>query len=315
MKNLKRRFLFTALTMLCGWFNPVYSQEDYRTLHQQALVVDTHCDVLMQILRGQNFCKRSDWGHVDLVRLQAGQVDVQFFAVWPNPELYKPDKMYDQTLNLIALFNSTMSRCQGRIGLARTPQEIMQLTGQGKIAACLAVEGGTAIENNLDKLEKIYELGARYLSLTWNDSPDWASSAQDEASETYQGVRGLSGFGRQVVQTMNRLGMLIDLSHSGEQTFRDVMKITTQPVIASHSCVYALAPHVRNLKDEQIIAISKNGGYIGINFYAGFLDLEFDKKYSSLRKAAAAHLDSVKAEFGQNYTGYCKYQEKYYLNL
>ncbi len=109
--------------------------------------------------------------------------------------------------------------------------------------------------------------------------------------------------------------MMVDLSHSGEKTFWDVIQTSTKPVIASHSCVYALAPHVRNLKDDQIIAISKNGGYIGINFYAGYLDMEFDKKYSQLRKSAAAHLDSMKTEFGQNYTGYRKYQEKYYLNL
>jgi membrane dipeptidase len=109
--------------------------------------------------------------------------------------------------------------------------------------------------------------------------------------------------------------MMIDLSHSGEKTFWDVLQTTTKPVIASHSCVYALAAHVRNLKDDQIIAISKNGGYIGINFYPGYLDVEFEKKYSRLRKSAAAHLDSLKTEFGQNYTGYRKYQEKYYQEL
>lgn len=315
MKNNKPPLWLSWIILSCLWLNPLNGQMDYHTLHKEALVVDCHSDVILQILRGQNFLKRSDWGHIDLVRLQEGQVDVQFFAAWPNPDLYKPDKMYEQTLNLIALFTKTMSRCNGQIELAHSAQEIEQLVSQGKIAACLCVEGGSAIENDLQKLENLYNLGARYMTLTWMDSPDWASSAQDEVSADYQGVRGLSDFGKQVVLTMNRLGMMIDLSHSGEKTFWAVLQTTTRPVIASHSCVHALAPHVRNLKDDQIVAISKNGGFIGINFYPGYLDVEFEKKYSRLRKAAAAHLDSLKTEFGQNYMGYRKYQERYYQEL
>jgi len=315
MTNYRQTLWITGMIISGLWLGPLKGQTDYRTLHRDALVVDCHSDVLLQILRGQNFLKRSDWGHIDLVRLQEGQVDVQFFAVWPNPDLYKPDKMYEQALNLIALFTSTMAKCKNQIEPARSPREIEQLAGQGKIAACLALEGGSAIENDLQKLENLYDLGVRYMTLTWIDSPDWASSAQDEVSATYQGVRGLSDFGKQVVQTMNRLGMMIDVSHSGEKTFWDVLQTTTRPVIASHSCVYALAPHVRNLKDDQIMAISKNGGFIGVNFYPGYLDTAFEQKYSRLRKAAAAHLDSIKTEFGQNYLGYRKYQEKYYQEL
>jgi membrane dipeptidase len=176
MKNNKPTFWFAWIAISCLWLSPVNGQTDYRTLHKAALVVDCHSDVLLQILRGQNFLKRSDWGHIDLVRLQEGQVDVQFFAAWPNPDLYKPDKMYEQTLNLIALFTKTMNSCNGQIELARSPQEIERLAGQGKIAACLCVEGGSAIENDLQKLENLYDLGARYMTLTWIDSPDWASS-------------------------------------------------------------------------------------------------------------------------------------------
>jgi membrane dipeptidase len=302
------------ILLWCFLLNPLHGQTDYHTVHKQALVVDAHSDVLLQILRGQNFVKRSSWGHVDLVRLQEGGVDVQFFAVWPNPELYKPDKMFEQTLNLIALFTTTMSRCGDQIGLARSAQDIFELTNQGKIAACLGVEGGTSIENDLQKLEKLYELGVRYLGLTWNDSPEWASSAQDEISPSFQGIRGLSEFGKQVVGTMNKLGMLIDLAHCGEKTFWDAIETSTKPVVVSHSCAYALAAHMRNLKDEQIMAIARNGGYIGINFYAGYLDLDFNRKFNWLRRSAETHLDSIRIEFGQNYTGYRKYQEKYYLD-
>jgi membrane dipeptidase len=315
-KKMRHRYLpvqwFKWLAFTCLLINLAYGQMDYHALHKEALVVDLHSDVLLQILRGQDFTRRSSWGHIDLVRLQEGGIDVQFFALWPNPDLYRPDKMFEQTLNLIALFTTTMNKCRDRIELARSPQDIYRLVDKGKIAACLGVEGGTAIENDLQKLEKLYTLGVRYMGLTWNDSPDWASSAQDEVSPAYQGVRGLSEFGKQVVAAMNTMGMIIDVSHSGEKTFWDVIQTSTKPIIASHSCVYALAPHVRNLKDEQIVALAKNSGMIGINFYAGYLDSDFDHKFSRIRKSAATHLDSMREQFGQDFAGYRKYQERYY---
>jgi membrane dipeptidase len=298
-------FILLFASLLAG-------QTDYRQLHQEALVVDTHSDALLQILRGQDFTRRSTLGHTDLVRLKEGGVDVQFFAAWPNPELYKPDKMFAQTINLIDLFDKTMKKCAGKMEFARSPQEIYDLVAKGKMAACLGVEGGSAIENDLQKLEELYKRGVRYMTLTWNDSPDWASSAQDEVKAEYQGTRGLSGFGRQVVTRMNELGIMVDVSHSGEKTFWDVIQVSARPVIASHSCVYALAPHVRNLRDDQIKAIGKNGGLISINFYAGYLDVNFDQKFNQLRKSSAAHMDSVKKQFVQNPFGYRKYQENYY---
>jgi membrane dipeptidase len=128
-----------------------------------------------------------------------------------------------------------------------------------------------------------------------------------------RGYRGLSEFGKQVVLLMNKLGMIVDVSHSGEQTFWDVIHTSNRPVIASHSCVYELAPHYRNLKDDQIRAIARSGGLIGINFYAGYLDKDFDNTFSQIRKQAAAHLDSMKEQFGNNFAGYRRYQEQYYL--
>jgi len=316
MKNRCSKGLpLTWVTLICLLINLSFAQTDYREIHRDALVVDLHCDVLLQILRGRDFTTRSDWGHVDLPRLQESGVDVEFFALWPNPELYKPDRMFEQTLNLIALFTSTMNKSHNQIELARSAQEINRLVNQGKIAACLGLEGGSALENDLQKLEKLYTLGVRYLCLTWNDSPDWASSAQDEVSAAYQGVRGLSEFGKQVVLLMNKMGMMVDVSHSGEKTFWDVIQTSSKPIIASHSCVYALAPHVRNLKDQQIKAIAQSGGMIGINFYAGYLDTNFDHRLARIRQSTSAYLDSIKETYGQNIAGYRKYQEKYYLNL
>ena len=134
----------------------------------------------------------------------------------------------------------------------------------------------------------------RYLGLTWNDSPDWASSAKDETDPGWTGKKGLSQFGIQVIKQMNQLGMMIDVSHSGEQTFYDVLKYSDKPIIASHSSVYAICPHYRNLKDEQIKALAQKGGVIFINFYPGYLVKDFDDVYMNSRERADAIEDSLK---------------------
>jgi membrane dipeptidase len=135
------------------------------------------------------------------------------------------------------------------------------------------------IENDLNKLDALYKRGARYMTLTWNNSTDWATSALDETTKGDSLThKGLTDLGKQIVKRINELGMLVDLSHVGEQTFWDVIATTTKPVLVSHSCVYTLCPHRRNLKDEQIKAVAKNGGVIHLNFYSGFLDSTFESK-------------------------------------
>ncbi|MDQ3682867.1 MAG: dipeptidase, partial [Bacteroidota bacterium] len=173
-------------------------------------------------------------------------------------------------------------------------------------------EGGHMIEDSLKYLDSLFKRGVRYMTLTWNNSTSWASSAADEAhpnprptdsSGRAPGERalkdsakqkGLNELGKQVVRRMNELGMLIDLSHVGEQTFWDAIAITTKPVIVSHSCVYNLCPHRRNLKDDQIKAVGKNGGVIHLNFYSGFLDSNYAKRKQSFDKTHARELDSLK---------------------
>ena len=306
MKNL----LFIIIQIFVLVYG-LFAQSDYMTLHQEALVVDTHTDVLLQVLRGADISKRLDYGHVDLIRLKEGGVDVQFFAIWPNPSLYGEGGMFNQSVRLIDRLEQLIADNQEKIILTRTPKEIEVAVKNGKIAACMGVEGGTAIENDLDKLSTFYDRGARYLSLTWNDSPKWASSAEDETSSEYEGQIGLNDFGRKVIQWMNHKGMIVDVSHSGEKTFWDVIEESTKPIIASHSCVYNLCSHYRNLKDDQIRAIGKNGGAIFINFYPGYLINGFNQKYSAIRKSSQALMDSMKQVYGSDYLGYRKYRGKY----
>lgn len=149
------------------------------------------------------------------------------------------------------------------------------------------------IEDKLQYLDSLYNRGARYLTLTWNNSTSWASSAKDESQDSVRAPqKGLNAFGKQVVQRMNQLGMMVDLSHVGEQTFWDAIHTSTKPVIVSHSCVYALCPVFRNLKDEQIKAVGQNGGVIHVNFYSGFLDSTYNKQQKHFTES---HRDEVAA--------------------
>ncbi len=150
------------------------------------------------------------------------------------------------------------------------------------------------IENSLDNLDKLYERGARYMTLTWNNSTSWASSAADETTKKDSlPHKGLTDFGKQVVKRMNELGMLIDISHVGEQTFWDVMAVTSKPIIASHSCAWTLCPHRRNLKDDQLKAIGRNGGVIHLNFYSGFIDSTYEKKIKDFLAQHKPEVDSL----------------------
>jgi membrane dipeptidase len=302
----------TMLVVILFSMNLLIAQTNYLEIHNNALVIDTHADVLLQVLRGSDIAKKTSYGQVDLIRMKEGGVDVQFFAVWPNPEVYRKGGMYDQCDRMIDALEKIVDNNPDKITITRNPNEIEKIVQENKIAACIGIEGGTAIENDLIRLQHFYDRGVRYLGLTWNDSPDWATSAKDEVDSDYKGEKGLTQFGKSVIKKMNELGMIIDVSHSGEKTFYDVIENTSKPIIASHSCAYALAPHYRNLKDDQLKALAKNGGVISINFYPGYLDTQFDRKYSQLQKTSKAYLDSVSESYKGNYLEYRKWRTKFY---
>jgi membrane dipeptidase len=223
--------------------------------------------------------------HSDLNRFKEGGVDVQIFSVWCDGKKENPYAYANRQMDTL---DAVVSRNPGKITLVRNQRELKRAIKDKKLAAMFGVEGGHMIEDNLDNLDKLYARGTRYMTLTWNNSTSWATSALDETNKKdslAKTHKGLTDFGKQVVKRMNELGMIVDVSHVGEQTFWDAINTTTKPVIASHSNAYTLCPIFRNLKDEQIIAVGKNGGVIDLNFYSGFVDSTNKNKENQFARA------------------------------
>jgi len=270
--------------------------QSYGKLHRKAIVVDTHNDVLSSATMNGLSIEEDLRGrtHSDISRLQQGGVDVQVFSIFYD-ERYGKGTAYAYANREIDSLHAIIRRNPSRMTMVRSPKDLEQAVRKGQLGCMIGVEGGHMIEDNLAYLDNLYHRGARYLTLTWNNSTSWASSAKDETAGTVpNSKKGLNDLGRQIVQRMNTLGMMVDVSHIGEQTFWDVMAITTKPVIASHSCAYALCPHSRNLTDEQIRAIGRNGGVVHLNFYSGFIDSNYMKRKEAFLSGHRPERDSLR---------------------
>ncbi len=267
-----------GMTMLNG---AVHSQ-DYKQIHRDLVVVDGHNDVIYEsIFQGKNIGQRLKTGATDLPRLQEGGVDVQVFAVWSDDAKWKSGAFKHANDQIDAL-EKMIAANTDKISLAKSLGDIDSILKTGKIVALIGVEGGNMIEGSVDNLVRLYERGARYLTLTWNYNLSWASCAAMESADMNAKDKGLTDQGRTIIRKMNELGMMVDLSHGGEQTFYDVLAITTKPILVSHSNAYELCPHFRNLKDAQLEALKKNGGVVGVNFYSGFLDPAYETRLKGL---------------------------------
>lgn len=261
-------------------------------VHFESLVIDAHADTAVLLLKDRkNLHSRSETGHIDLPRLKEGGVNVQVFAVYiPHNEkghLREALEMIDALKREITASGKENNRESAtgtpeiEAALVTTSGELEETVRQGKIAAIIGIEGGHIIEDSLAVLRALHELGARYLTLTWNNNNNWADGCGAQQKIPNHG--GLTPFGRQVVEEMNRIGMLVDLAHAADQTIDHVLAISEKPVIVSHTCMHSLNPLSRNLKDHHARAIAEKGGVIGINFFPSFLDADFRKAYLSAR--------------------------------
>src|SRR5690606_20133831 len=216
-------------------------------VHQRLVLVDTHNDLLTsQTMDGKDVSQRLTTGHSDIPRLKEGGVDVQFFSVWTGEKARNKEGFFSDAMEQIDSLEFIAIRNVDKMKLTSGYSDVKKILRQKKLVGLIGVEGGHMIEEDLQKLETLYNRGMSYLTLTHNNSVSWASSARDETerAETLS-QKGLNDFGREVVKRLNERGIMIDLSHVGEKTFYDVLEITTKPVILSHSSVYAISPHFR----------------------------------------------------------------------
>ncbi|HMK18095.1 MAG TPA: dipeptidase [Chitinophagaceae bacterium] len=305
------RYILLAVALLTT--TTIFSQK-YKKIHDKAVVVDTHNDFPSASIEKKVSLDSDLLGktHTDLARLRHGGVDVQIFSIFCGPEQQQPYAFANREIDSVYEW---ANRALNRMTIVRTPGELKQAIKDNRLAAMLGVEGGHMIEDKIENLDALYVRGVRYMTLTWNNSTSWATSAADETTKGDSLThKGLTDLGKKIVVRMNELGMLIDISHNGEQTFWDVIKLTKKPIIASHSCVWTFCHHRRNLKDDQIKAIAKNGGVIHLNFYAGFLDSTYEKKAAQLLAKHKPEIDSLVAHGTQpDYAGIMtmeKYKEE-----
>ena len=290
--------------------------QSYKKLHEKAIVIDTHNDFISTgIEKGKSFDQDlKGITHSDLNRMKQGGIDVQIFSIFCDENYGKGNAFAFANREIDTLY-ATVARNPDRMMIVRNSKDLQAAVSSGKLGAMIGVEGGHMIEDEISNLEKLYTRGARYMTLTWNNSTSWASSAADERAKKDLGhPYGLNTLGEQIVKRMNELGMIVDISHVGEKTFYDALRISTKPVIASHSCAYTLCPVPRNLTDDQIKTIGKNGGVIQLNFYSGFVDSSFREKNNAFIRKHQKEKDSLlklnPSDFYANLYLHEKYKEE-----
>jgi len=279
-------------------------------IHYKSILVDTHNDAVTACIEKKVSFDQDLTGinHSDLKRFKEGGLDYQLFSIWCDGEKVNP---YAWAMREMDTIDAVAARNPDKMVIAKDWKTINAALKAGKIIAQYGVEGGHMIEDDINRLDTFYNRGVRYMTLTWNNSPSWASSHTAEKDPTYTGPKGLTSFGKTIIGRMNQLGMIVDVSHIGETTFWDAINTTTKPVIASHSNAYSICPVTRNLKDEQIKAIGKNGGVICLNFFSGFVDSNFSKKDMAFRKAHSAEIDSLLATGIQREYAFTMLSDKY----
>jgi len=273
-----------------------------RVIQESAIVVDTHADTPQRFL-DDGFDIGStdphDVGHLSLDKAQRGNLGAEFFSIWVDPETNK-GRFAQHTFDLIDSVYEQAARHPDRMMMAFSVADIERAHGEHKLAALMGIEGGHSIENDLHLLRDYYRLGVRYMTLSWSNTNEWADASGDINDAKIQHHNGLTDFGKQVVLEMNRLGMMVDISHVADKTFWDAIATTKAPVIASHSSARALVNAPRNMTDDMLRAVANNGGVVQVNYFSGFLDEDYRKAVEAQAKDQAAaiqkYIDSLKAQ-------------------
>ena len=294
-----------ALLLLLILAKPAYSQSaGARALeiHNSAIVIDTHADTPQRFL-DENYDIGStdpkDHGHISLDKAKAGNLGAEFFSIWVEPETNQ-GHFARHTLDLIDSVYEQAARHPDRMMMAFSVADIERAHHEHKLAALMGIEGGHSLENDIHLLRDYYRLGVRYMTLSWSNTNEFADSSGDINNPKVEHHNGLTEGGKQIVLDMNRLGMLVDISHVADKTFWDAIAVSKAPVIASHSSARALTNHPRNMTDDMLRAVAKNGGVVQVNFYNAFVDENYRKAAEAQTKereaAVKAYTDKLKVE-------------------
>ncbi len=300
--TINQQVLTVALSL--AFTLPIYAQTisaKAREIHDSAIVIDTHADTPQRFL-DENFDIGStdpkDYGNLSLDKAKAGNLGAEFFSLWVEP-IANQGHFARRTLDLLDSVYEQAARHPDRMMMAFSVDDIERAHREHKLAALLGIEGGHSIENDVHLLRDFYRLGVRYMTLTWSNTNEWADSSGDIDNPKVEHHNGLTDGGKQIVLEMNRLGMLVDISHVSDKTFYDTIAVSKAPVIASHSSARAVTNHPRNMTDDMLRAVAKNGGVVQVNFNNGFLDENYlkaeDAQKNDLNAAVKAYTDQLKA--------------------
>ncbi len=287
MKLLQRlTFVFAFTAGIACAQNPGDTKAgSAQSIHESAIIIDTHADTPQRFLDG-NFdlgqnTPVSD-GHIDLGKIKNGNLAAEFFSIWVEPDF--KGRYAHRAMDLIDSVYQQAARHPDQMTMAFTADDIVRAHEQHKFAALMGIEGGHAIENDIRLLREFYRLGVRYMTLTWSNTNEWADSSGDIKNPKVQHHQGMTEFGKNIVREMNRLGMMVDISHVSDDTFYQAVQLSRAPVIASHSSSRALTPAPRNMTDDMLRAVTRNGGVVMVNFYSAFIDSNYLKASSDPEK-------------------------------
>ena len=270
------------------------TNNDPLSIHQRAIAIDMHVDTAQRLLDEHvDLEQELGDGHFDAVRARAGGLDAQFFSIWVEPQLFGATgaRAIKRADDQIAAIRALAEKHPETWALATSAADIRTAVKNGRIAALMGLEGGYAIDERLENVQRYYDMGVRYMSPAWSVSTSWAGSSGDDDGRT----RGLNEFGKSVVREMNRLGMMIDVSHVSDPTFWDIVNTSTAPVVATHSACRAIADVPRNLTDEMIRALANTGGVINVIFYPEHLEPGWSQKKKQVDAEIAAMVQDASA--------------------
>jgi len=277
-------------------------------IHKKAIIVDGHNDIPSPMVDDDfdlatgsvgKFHGDGDPFHTDLARFKASGITGEFFSIYVGGDRMKTHDSMRRAMDLIDATYREVEKHPAQLSLCTTAAEIRQAKKAGKVCALMGIEGGYAIENSLFALRDFYRLGIRYMTLTHNVSHDWADAHRGEVKNN-----GLSEFGKEVVREMNRLGMLVDISHVSVKVMNDVLDVTKAPIIASHSSARAINDHTRNVPDDVLKRVAQNGGVIMINFYPSFLDARTNKEENERSTKLRPQIDELRKQYEKDPQGF-----------